>query len=121
MSANGGGRIVGISSAYSLRARSGRSAYSSSKASLDSFLRTVALEYAARGILVNSVSPGFVSTQLTTANNSEAELAELMKKIPLGRFAQPKEVAKLVFFLGSNDNTYITGQSVAIDGGLAIQ
>ncbi len=121
MIARGGGRIVNISSVYSVLSRIGRAAYSASKAGLNALTRTAALEYANHNILVNSVCPGFVDTDLTRANNSAAQIESLCRQVPLGRLAQPEEIAELVFFLGSEQNTYITGQTILIDGGFTIQ
>jgi 3-oxoacyl-[acyl-carrier protein] reductase len=115
------GRIINISSCYSLVAREGRAPYSASKAALNALTRAVALEYGNDGILVNSVCPGFVDTDLTQKNNSSEQLKELAGKIPLNRLAHPFEIANLVSFLASEKNTYITGQTIAIDGGFTIQ
>lgn len=111
------GRIVSISSIYSLISRDGRAAYSSSKAALNSLTRAAAIEYGPSNILVNAVLPGFVETDLTRANNTPAQIAELAAAVPLGRLADPLEIAPLVYFLGSEQNTYISGQSIVIDGG----
>jgi len=121
MRARGGGRIVNISSCYSLATRTGRAPYSASKAGLNSLTRSAALEYAADGILVNAVCPGFVETELTRRNNSPAQIAELLRGVPLGRLAQPEEIARFVAFLVSEQNTYLTGQVLPIDGGFLIQ
>jgi 3-oxoacyl-[acyl-carrier protein] reductase len=120
MAKNGGGRIVIISSAYSGKARQGRSAYSSSKAAMDAFMRSAALEFAKDDVLVNSIAPGFVGTELTMANNPRDVLAEIVRRIPIGRLALPEEVAKAVSYLGSAQNTYITGQILNIDGGFSL-
>ncbi len=117
---NGGGRIVFISSAYSQRARAGRFAYSVSKSSLDSLMRSIALEYGASGVLANSVSPGFIETELTLKNNSDEAIAKILERVPLDRLGTTSEVASLVGFLGSPENTYITGQVFNIDGGFSI-
>jgi 3-oxoacyl-[acyl-carrier protein] reductase len=117
---NGGGRIVFISSAYSQRARAGRFAYSISKSSLDALMRSIALEYGTSGILANSVSPGFIETRLTLQNNNEEAIAKILERVPLNRLGMTSEVANLVRFLGSSENTYITGQVINIDGGFSI-
>lgn len=116
-----GGRITAISSCYSLRGREGRGPYSASKAALNSLIRTAALEYSSDGLLVNAVAPGFVLTDLTEQNNTDSDIKELEKKIPLGRLATPQEIANLVSFLSSPANSYITGQLIAIDGGFLAQ
>jgi len=114
------GRVVGISSLYANKSRKGRWAYSSSKLVLETLIRYIAIEFASNNILSNSVVPGFVDTPLTRKNNSDDELLELVSKIPINRLANSNEVAELVFFLASNQNTYITGQSIAVDGGISI-
>lgn len=112
-----GCKIVALSSAYSARSRQGRTAYAASKAGLVSLIRSVAVEYAEFGILANCVSPGIVDTDLTRANNSSAQIDELAQRIPKKRLATVDEVSRLVSFLVSDQNTYITGQDVLIDGG----
>jgi NAD(P)-dependent dehydrogenase (short-subunit alcohol dehydrogenase family) len=121
MRATGWGRIVNISSCYSIATRTGRASYGAAKAGLNSITRSAALEFASDGVLVNSVCPGFVETDLTRANNSPAQIAALAAQVPLGRLAQPAEIARLVAFLTSDDNTYITGQTIVIDGGFLLQ
>lgn len=121
MAAAGGGRIVNVSSSYSLVARRGRAAYSASKAALNALTRTAALEFAVSRVLVNAVCPGFVDTDLTRANNTPEQLDALRSGIPLDRLASPEEVAEAVFFLGSDANTYMTGQTIVVDGGFTIQ
>lgn len=114
------GRIVNVSSCYSILSRKGRSAYSASKAGLNGFTRATAVELAADNILVNSICPGFVATELTYQNNTEEQLKKLCADVPLGRLAAPREIAEFVYFLCSEKNTYITGQSLSIDGGFTI-
>lgn len=121
MRARGGGRIVNISSCYSLVTRAGRAAYSASKAGLNSLTRSAALEFAVDNILVNAVCPGFVETELTARNNSAEQIQQLLRGVPLGRLGRPDEIAKFIAFLVSDDNTYLTGQTIPIDGGFLIQ
>lgn len=118
MKSNSFGRIVFVSSLYASRARLGRSAYSISKAGQDALMRSVALEYASHGILANSVAPGFIETDLTYKNNSELEIQNIIQQIPVKRLGKPSEIAKLVAFLVSDANTYITGQTFHVDGGM---
>jgi NAD(P)-dependent dehydrogenase (short-subunit alcohol dehydrogenase family) len=111
------GRIVNISSIWSLVCRERRVTYSAVKAGLNGLTRAMALELAPYNILVNAIAPGYVSTDLTKTNNSASELEAIAKLIPLGRLADPSEIAELVAFLCSSKNSYLTGQVITIDGG----
>jgi NAD(P)-dependent dehydrogenase (short-subunit alcohol dehydrogenase family) len=111
------GRIVNVSSILSLVTKEGRTVYSMSKAALNGLTRSLAIELAPFNILVNGVAPGYVLTDLTRQNNTEVELRDIGRAIPLGRLAQPAEVAAIVAFLCSPRNTYITGQTIVVDGG----
>jgi len=115
------GRIVNISSIWSIVSKKRRLAYSASKAGLNGLTRTLAMELAPFNILVNSVAPGYVNTELTRQNNSEQEINAIIDTIPLQRLAEPREIAEVVFFLCSPHNTYITGQFIAVDGGFTCQ
>ena len=121
MAAKGWGRVVNISSCYSMVSRAGRGPYTASKSGLNGLTRTAALEYAARGVLINALCPGFVETDMTRANNSREQIAALCALVPLGRLAKPDEIARGVYFLGSEENTYMTGQAIVLDGGFLIQ
>ncbi len=121
MARRGWGRIVNISSCYSFVTRRGRAPYSAAKAALNSLTRSAAVEYGRDGILVNAVCPGFIGTDLTRKNNSPADIAALCAQVPVGRLGTPEEVAALVFMLGSEQNSYITGQTLVIDGGFLAQ
>jgi NAD(P)-dependent dehydrogenase (short-subunit alcohol dehydrogenase family) len=114
------GRVVFISSTFASRSKFGRSAYSSSKAAMESFIRSCAIEYAKNGILFNSIAPGFIDTQLTRKNNTDDEIQEITKRIPIHRLGLPVEIARLALFLGSSLNGYITGQTINVDGGYSI-
>lgn len=120
MQLNKYGKIVAVSSLYASRARNGRSAYSASKAGLEALIRSVAIEFGKDGIVANSIAPGFVDTDLTRKNNSNAKIKEIEEKIPLGRLAEPREIASLVKYLISNENSYLTGQTIFIDGGVSL-
>lgn len=111
------GRIVNVSSIFSLVTRERRGAYSAVKSGLNGLTRTAAVEFGPYGILVNAVCPGYVATELTTKNNSPQELLRIAETIPLKRLAEPNEIARLVAFLCSEQNSYLTGQTVAVDGG----
>jgi len=121
MAARKTGKIIFISSAYALKSKQGRSQYSVSKAAQDAYMRSLALEFAQHGIIVNSISPGFIDTPLTNKNNSQDQIKKLIKKIPMDRLGTTVEVARLVTFLASDSNSYITGQNINIDGGFSLQ
>jgi len=114
-----GGRVVLVSSLYAGVARVGRSNYSMSKAALESLTRGLAIEWANDDVLVNAVRPGYVRTDMTMQNNSAQSLDRLIELIPLGRLAEPSEVAEVIKFLMSPENSYLTGQVISLDGGLS--
>lgn len=111
------GRIVYLSSLFENRAKAGRVTYSMSKALNGAAVRNLALELGNYGILTNSVAPGFVLTDLTKKNNDSIQIDNIKKSIPVGRLAEPIEVARVCMFLASKLNTYINGQTIVIDGG----
>lgn len=111
------GKIVNISSVWSCVSKEGRVGYTATKTAINGITRTLALEFSDKNVLVNSVAPGFVNTELTRQNNTPEEIEKIAATIPIGRLAVPKEIAELVFFLASDKNSYITGQTILIDGG----
>jgi len=115
------GRILNISSIWSIVSKEKRSIYSASKSGLDGLTRTLALELAPFNILVNSIAPGYVNTDMIQQYNSKKELEKIKEIIPLKRFAESDEIAELVKFLSSEKNSYITGQIIPIDGGYIIR
>jgi 3-oxoacyl-[acyl-carrier protein] reductase len=114
---NGYGRIVNISSISGNVSMPGRSIYSMTKAGIQGFTRGLAMDLARYNILVNSVSPGVTFTDMTVNMLGKTGIEEIIKDIPLGRIAHPKEISNLVLFLCSDLNTYMTGQNLIIDGG----
>jgi 3-oxoacyl-[acyl-carrier protein] reductase len=117
MKKNKWGRIVNISSAFGIVARGKQTIYSATKHGINGVTKALALELAGDNILVNSVCPGFTKTDLVVRTNTPEKIAVLEKDIPLGRLANPEEIANLVEFLISDENTYMTGSCVVIDGG----
>lgn len=115
------GRVVNIGSIWAAVSKPGRGLYSAAKQGLHGLTNALALEAASHGTLVNTLCPGFTATELTVQNNSPEEIAALESQIPLGRLAEPKEIAKVAYFLGSCENSYITGQKIVVDGGFVVQ
>jgi 3-oxoacyl-[acyl-carrier protein] reductase len=111
------GKIINIASIYGVVSKENRAAYSSTKWGLIGFTKAVALDLASFNVQVNAVSPGFVDTNLTRRILGPENLKQLSETIPQGRLAQPEEIAKVVLFLCSEQNTYITGQNIVVDGG----
>ncbi len=113
------GRIINISSVSGLRGNKGQSNYSASKAGVIGFTRSVAMELAGRKITVNAVAPGFVETDMTAALG-EMFKDEVKKRVPARRLGQVADVAACVLFLASPAAGYITGQTIAVDGGMSV-
>jgi 3-oxoacyl-[acyl-carrier protein] reductase len=111
------GRIVSISSVVGQAGNAGQANYAASKAGLIGFSKAVALEVASRGITVNVVAPGLIETDMTRAITEQAQ-GEWQSRIPLKRFGTPEDVAAAVCFLASNEASYITGQVLAVNGGM---
>lgn len=121
LKAQGKGRIVNIGSIWAVVSKPGRAMYSAAKNGMHGITNALALELGPHGILVNTVCPGFTLTELTRKNNTDEEIASISAEIPVRRMAEPEEIGKLVYFIGSFENTYITGQKIAIDGGYSVQ
>jgi 3-oxoacyl-[acyl-carrier protein] reductase len=113
------GRIVNIASVVGLMGNAGQANYSASKAGVIGLTKTAAKELASRSITVNAVAPGFIKTQMTDVLSDEAK-ETLKKLIPLGTLGEPEDVAKAVAFLASDEAAYITGQVLAVDGGMVM-
>ena len=111
------GKIINIASIFGVVSKENRAAYSSTKWGLIGFTKAVALDLASFNVQVNAVSPGFVDTDLTRQIIGPENMKQLVETIPQGRLAQPDEIAKVVLFLCSDQNTYITGQNIIVDGG----
>lgn len=126
MAARGYGRIVNISSIHGQLSEPLSVAYDVSKAGLEAATRTVAIELAEAGVLVNAIAPGFVNTAMSIVDGENELDSEWFQSIyighgrlPIGRAAQPIEIAKHVAFLCSEQNTYLTGQTIQVDGGIS--
>ncbi|HHY40785.1 MAG TPA: 3-oxoacyl-[acyl-carrier-protein] reductase [Syntrophaceticus sp.] len=111
------GRIINISSVVGLRGNAGQSHYAASKAGIIGFTKAIAREYGSRGITANAVAPGYIQTDMT-ANLPEEYWKDIINSIPLKRPGTAEDVAGVVAFLASPDAAYITGQVIAVDGGL---
>ncbi|OGW43149.1 MAG: 3-oxoacyl-[acyl-carrier-protein] reductase [Nitrospirae bacterium RBG_13_41_22] len=111
------GRIVNITSVAAFMGNPGQANYSASKAGVVGFTKTIAKEYASRGITINAVAPGFIQTAMTDVL-SDSVKEEMKRLIPLGRFGTVEDVANAVIFLASPDSGYITGQVIHVNGGM---
>ena len=114
-----GGKIINISSVSGVLGNAGQANYSASKAGLIGLTKSVAREFASRGINVNAVAPGFIDTDMTKNMTEEAK-KELNGMIPMGKMGNTKDIADLVMFLAGDNANYITGQVICVDGGMAI-
>lgn len=122
-----GGRVIHITSIHGDRVERGSSAYAMAKAALNQYSRSLALELADRGILVNAIAPGFIDTPMSVVNGVNELETEWFKSnyvtghhLPLRRAGQPEEIASVAWFLAGPDASYITGQVITVDGGLSI-
>ncbi len=111
------GRIINISSVVGISGNAGQTNYSASKAGIIGFTKSLAKEIASRNILVNSVAPGFIETNMTDVLKDDVK-QEIAKNIPLKRMGTAQDVANVVKFLASDDSSYITGQVINVDGGM---
>jgi 3-oxoacyl-[acyl-carrier protein] reductase len=117
MKESGYGRIVNIGSIWGVISKAKRALYSVTKHGIHGLTIAAALDLGRHGVLVNTVSPGFVRTELTESILSPLEIRELAEQVPIGRFAEPADIAQVVLFLASPSNTYLTAQNVVVDGG----
>jgi acetoacetyl-CoA reductase len=113
----GWGRIVNISSVNALKGQFGQTNYSAAKAGMHGFSKALAQEVVKKGVTVNTVSPGYVQTDMVKALRPDI-LESIVQQIPMGRLAQPEEIASLVAYLASEEAGYITGANISINGGL---
>ncbi|NWF90302.1 MAG: 3-oxoacyl-[acyl-carrier-protein] reductase [Ignavibacteriaceae bacterium] len=113
------GRIINIASVVGLIGNAGQANYAASKAGVIGFTKSTAREVASRGITVNAVAPGFIETDMTAKLN-EKQREALINTIPMSRLGTPEDVAKVVGFLSSDEAAYITGQVIAVDGGMTM-
>ena len=111
------GRVINISSVAGLMGNPGQVNYSSSKAAIGGFTKSLAKEVASRNITVNSIAPGFISSEMTNAL-SEDQRSQIFHEIPAKKFGEPTDIANLAIFLASEKGQYITGQTISVDGGL---
>ena len=113
------GSIVNITSVIGQTGNAGQANYAASKAGTEAFSKSMAKEFASRNVRINCIAPGFIATEMTDVLPQEHKDA-IIKNIPLGRIANPKEVAAVVAFLISNDASYITGHTLSVNGGMAM-
>lgn len=120
MKKKGYGRIVNISSIKGTGSSERRLSYTTSKSGLNGMTRTMAMDLAKDGILVNTISPGFTNTELTDSMLTQFDKDYLTERIPMNRFGEVEDIANLVNFFVSDLNTYVTGQDIIIDGGYSV-
>lgn len=118
--AKSSGRIINLSSVIGERGNAGQSMYAASKAGLIGLTKSLAREFAGRGVTVNAVTPGYIDTDMTSESLDDSARKELLKSIPLGRVGSPREIAEAVAFLAAPAAAYVTGHVMRVNGGLLI-
>ena len=113
------GRVIGITSVVGVTGNPGQGNYAASKAGMIGLVKSVAAEYARRGVTANCIAPGFISTPMTDKLN-EKQREAILGRVPAGRLGSPEDVAAAVVFLASNEANYITGQTLHVNGGMAM-
>lgn len=121
MNSRGWGRIINISSVIGCKGGFGQSNYAAAKAGMHGFTKSLALEFARKGVTVNTVSPGFIATRMVMAIPEEILKTKILPEIPVGRLGQPEEVAALVAYLCSEEAGFVTGANISINGGQHLQ
>ncbi len=119
MMRNKHGRIIFLSSVVGEMGNPGQTAYSATKAALTGAAKSIAREYATRGITVNAIAPGFIDTDMTSGLTEE-QRAHMLKSVPMGRTGTPQEVAAAIAFLASDEAAYVTGQTLRVNGGMYV-
>lgn len=119
MKKNGYGRIVNFSSIWCDFSKERRIMYSIAKAGVKGLTVAAAVELSKYNILVNAIAPGFVNTEMTSKNNTSEQIQQLSQALPIKRLAKPEEIAEFVYFLASEQNSFMTGQTIFVDGGFS--
>ena len=121
MAERGWGRVINVSSVNGQKGAFGQTNYSAAKAGMHGFTKAAALEYARKGVTVNTISPGYIGTKMVMAIPKEVLDSKIIPQIPIGRLGKPEEVAGLVAYLCSDEAAFVTGANIAINGGQHMQ
>jgi 3-oxoacyl-[acyl-carrier protein] reductase len=113
------GRIINMASVIGVLGNAGQANYAASKGGIIAFTKSIAREFASRGITVNAIAPGFIQTKMTDVLSDEVK-TNILKQIPLARFGTPQDIAHCALFLASDNASYISGQVIHVDGGMAM-